>query len=91
MQNALGYHCDKGLVSSIVSWIVAGNVTPSFVEGNANSSQVGSMIMFYEQSWDKQSTDVFFCCIFPGFADFVVLLSFFYYSVFEFAWNKILI
>ncbi|NXV38771.1 EPG5 protein, partial [Rissa tridactyla] len=39
-KNALGYHCDKGLLSSLVSWIVAGNVTPSFVEGNASSSQV---------------------------------------------------
>uniref|UniRef100_A0A8B9S4K1 Ectopic P-granules autophagy protein 5 homolog n=1 Tax=Apteryx owenii TaxID=8824 RepID=A0A8B9S4K1_APTOW len=39
-KNALGYHCDKGLLSSLVSWIVAGNVTPSFIEGNANSSQV---------------------------------------------------
>uniref|UniRef100_H0YTN2 Ectopic P-granules 5 autophagy tethering factor n=1 Tax=Taeniopygia guttata TaxID=59729 RepID=H0YTN2_TAEGU len=39
-KNALGYHCDKGMLSSLVSWIVAGNVTPSFVEGNANSSQV---------------------------------------------------
>uniref|UniRef100_A0A8C5X2H3 Ectopic P-granules autophagy protein 5 homolog n=1 Tax=Malurus cyaneus samueli TaxID=2593467 RepID=A0A8C5X2H3_9PASS len=39
-KNALGYHCDKGLLSSLVSWIVAGNVTPSFVEGNANASQV---------------------------------------------------
>lgn len=39
-KNALGYHCDKGLLSSLVSWIVAGNVTPSFIEGNANSTQV---------------------------------------------------
>lgn len=39
-QNALGYHCDKGLLSSLVSWIVAGNVTPSFIEGNANPTQV---------------------------------------------------
>ncbi|KYO28856.1 ectopic P granules protein 5 homolog isoform X1 [Alligator mississippiensis] len=39
-KNALGYHSDKGLLSSLVSWIVAGNVTPSFIEGNANSSQV---------------------------------------------------
>ncbi|XP_010075548.1 PREDICTED: ectopic P granules protein 5 homolog, partial [Pterocles gutturalis] len=39
-KNALGYHCDKGLLSSLVSWIVAGNATPSFVEGNASSSQV---------------------------------------------------
>ncbi|XP_053153472.1 ectopic P granules protein 5 homolog isoform X2 [Hemicordylus capensis] len=39
-KNALGYHSDKGLLSSLVSWIVAGNVTPSFIEGNANSAQV---------------------------------------------------
>ncbi|XP_072849080.2 ectopic P granules protein 5 homolog isoform X1 [Pogona vitticeps] len=39
-KNALGYHCDKGLLSSFVSWIVAGNVTPSFTEGNANPSQI---------------------------------------------------
>ncbi|XP_054842420.1 ectopic P granules protein 5 homolog [Eublepharis macularius] len=39
-KNALGYHSDKGLLSSLVSWIVAGNVTPSFIEGNANSTQV---------------------------------------------------
>ncbi|ETE56856.1 Ectopic P granules protein 5-like protein, partial [Ophiophagus hannah] len=39
-QNALGYHSDKGLLSSLVSWIVAGNITPSFIEGNANSTQI---------------------------------------------------
>uniref|UniRef100_A0A670YTE5 Ectopic P-granules 5 autophagy tethering factor n=1 Tax=Pseudonaja textilis TaxID=8673 RepID=A0A670YTE5_PSETE len=39
-KNALGYHSDKGLLSSLVSWIVAGNITPSFIEGNANSTQV---------------------------------------------------
>ncbi|KAJ7335175.1 hypothetical protein JRQ81_013116 [Phrynocephalus forsythii] len=39
-KNALGYHCDKGLLSSLVSWIVAGNVTPSFTEGSANPSQI---------------------------------------------------
>ncbi|XP_063151942.1 ectopic P granules protein 5 homolog [Candoia aspera] len=39
-KNALGYHCDKGLLSSLVSWIVAGNITPSFIEGNANPTQV---------------------------------------------------
>lgn len=53
-QNALGYHCDKGLLSSLVSWIVAGNVTPSFVEGDANSSQVSGTMVLYEQSCDKQ-------------------------------------
>ncbi|XP_049638396.1 ectopic P granules protein 5 homolog [Suncus etruscus] len=39
-KNALGYHCDRSLLSSLVSWIVAGNITPSFVEGLATSSQV---------------------------------------------------
>ncbi|XP_029142175.1 ectopic P granules protein 5 homolog, partial [Protobothrops mucrosquamatus] len=39
-KNALGYHSDKGLLSSLVSWIVAGNITPSFVEGNANHTQL---------------------------------------------------
>ncbi|XP_042305293.1 ectopic P granules protein 5 homolog isoform X2 [Sceloporus undulatus] len=39
-KNALGYHCDKGLLSSLVSWIVAGNITPSFIEGNANPTQI---------------------------------------------------
>nr|XP_019595254.1 PREDICTED: ectopic P granules protein 5 homolog isoform X2 [Rhinolophus sinicus] len=39
-KNALGYHCDRSLLSSLVSWIVAGNVTPSFVEGSATSTQV---------------------------------------------------
>lgn len=58
MQNALGYHCDKGLLSSLVSWIVAGNVTPSFVEGNANSSQVSDMMVLYKQPWDRQFTGV---------------------------------
>lgn len=48
VQNALGYHCDKGMLSSLVSWIVAGNVTPSFVESSANSSQVSAMMMFYD-------------------------------------------
>ncbi|KAI5613067.1 ectopic P granules protein 5-like isoform X2, partial [Silurus asotus] len=39
-KNALGYHGDKGLLSSIMGWIVAGNVTPSFIEGNALTSEV---------------------------------------------------
>ncbi|XP_056680358.1 ectopic P granules protein 5 homolog isoform X3 [Monodelphis domestica] len=39
-KNALGYHCDRSLLSSLMSWIVAGNVTPSFIEGAAAPSQV---------------------------------------------------
>uniref|UniRef100_A0A7N6F6H0 Ectopic P-granules autophagy protein 5 homolog n=1 Tax=Anabas testudineus TaxID=64144 RepID=A0A7N6F6H0_ANATE len=31
-KNALGYHGDRGLLSSLVGWI-AGNATPSFIEG----------------------------------------------------------
>ncbi|XP_040397183.1 ectopic P granules protein 5 homolog isoform X2 [Cygnus olor] len=56
-KNALGYHCDKGLLSSLVSWIVAGNVTPSFVEGNANSSQVwfSWMVLNMESIFEEDS------------------------------------
>ncbi|XP_066509785.1 ectopic P granules protein 5 homolog isoform X2 [Hoplias malabaricus] len=39
-KNALGYHGDKGLLSSLMGWIVAGNITPSFIEGNALSGEV---------------------------------------------------
>ncbi|XP_019654009.2 ectopic P granules protein 5 homolog isoform X4 [Ailuropoda melanoleuca] len=39
-KNALGYHCDRSLLCSLVSWIVAGNITPSFVEGLATPTQV---------------------------------------------------
>ncbi|KAM6219553.1 ectopic P granules protein 5 homolog [Rhynchocyon petersi] len=39
-KNALGYHCDRSLLSSLVSWMVAGNITPSFVEGLATPTQV---------------------------------------------------
>ncbi|KAM5222084.1 ectopic P granules protein 5 homolog isoform 2-T2 [Ctenodactylus gundi] len=39
-KNALGYHCDRSLLSSLVGWIVAGNITPSFVEGLATPTQV---------------------------------------------------
>ncbi|NXG21273.1 EPG5 protein, partial [Grallaria varia] len=56
-KNALGYHCDKGLLSSLVSWIMAGNVTPSFVEGNANSSQVwfSWMVLNMESIFEEDS------------------------------------
>ncbi|NXM28148.1 EPG5 protein, partial [Oxyruncus cristatus] len=56
-KNALGYHCDKGLLSSFVGWIVAGNVTPSFVEGNANPSQVwfSWMVLNVESIFEEDS------------------------------------
>ncbi|XP_063278049.1 ectopic P granules protein 5 homolog isoform X2 [Prinia subflava] len=56
-KNALGYHCDKGMLSSLVSWIVAGNVTPSFVESNANSSQVwfAWMVLNMESIFEEDS------------------------------------
>ncbi|KAI7812682.1 putative ectopic P granules protein 5-like protein [Triplophysa rosa] len=39
-KSALGYHGDKGFLSSFMGWIVAGNVTPSFIEGNAVTGEV---------------------------------------------------
>ncbi|XP_051748623.1 ectopic P granules protein 5 homolog [Ctenopharyngodon idella] len=39
-KSALGYHGDKGLLSSLMGWIVAGNVTPSFIEGNSLTGEV---------------------------------------------------
>lgn len=39
MQNALGYHGDRGLLSSLVDWI-AGNATPSFIEGQSLTEEV---------------------------------------------------
>ncbi|KAM4576445.1 ectopic P granules protein 5 homolog [Odontesthes bonariensis] len=38
-KDALGYHGDRGLLSSLVGWI-AGNATPSFVEGQSLSAEV---------------------------------------------------
>ncbi|XP_029018537.1 ectopic P granules protein 5 homolog [Betta splendens] len=38
-KNALGYHGDRGLLSSLVGWI-AGNATPSFIEGQSLSLEV---------------------------------------------------
>ncbi|XP_019722467.1 ectopic P granules protein 5 homolog [Hippocampus comes] len=38
-KNALGYHGDRGLLSSLVGWI-AGNATPSFIEGQSLSAEV---------------------------------------------------
>ncbi|XP_056231949.1 ectopic P granules protein 5 homolog [Seriola aureovittata] len=37
-KNALGYHGDRGLLSSLVGWI-AGNATPSFIEGQSLSAE----------------------------------------------------
>lgn len=38
-KNALGYHGDRGLLSSLVGWI-SGNATPSFIEGQSMSGEV---------------------------------------------------
>ncbi|XP_061874357.1 ectopic P granules protein 5 homolog isoform X3 [Colius striatus] len=56
-RNVLDYHCDRGLLSSLVSRIVTGNVTPSFVEGNANSSQVwfSWMVLNMESIFEEDS------------------------------------
>lgn len=47
MQNALGYHGDKGLLSSLMGWIVAGNITPSFIEGNALTDEVSVLCCIF--------------------------------------------
>ncbi|XP_078252336.1 ectopic P granules protein 5 homolog isoform X1 [Rhinoraja longicauda] len=39
-KNALGYHNDRGLLTSFMSWMLAGNITPSFIEGNATAIEV---------------------------------------------------
>lgn len=39
MQSALGFHGDRSLLSSLVGWI-AGNATPSFIEGQSLSAEV---------------------------------------------------
>ncbi|KAM4841336.1 ectopic P granules protein 5 homolog isoform 2-T2 [Thomomys bottae] len=56
-KNALGYHCDRSLLSSLVSWIVAGNITPSFVEGLATPTQVwfAWMVLNVESIFEEDS------------------------------------
>ncbi|XP_078075622.1 ectopic P granules protein 5 homolog isoform X3 [Mustelus asterias] len=39
-KTALGYHGDRGLLTSFMSWMLAGNITPSFIEGSATSTEV---------------------------------------------------
>lgn len=39
VQNALGYHGDRGLFSSLVDWI-AGNASPSLIEGQSLTAEV---------------------------------------------------
>uniref|UniRef100_A0A8C7C7D7 Ectopic P-granules autophagy protein 5 homolog (C. elegans) n=1 Tax=Oncorhynchus kisutch TaxID=8019 RepID=A0A8C7C7D7_ONCKI len=41
---ALGYHGDRGLLSSLVGWI-AGNATPSFIEGQSLSGEVRTLTL----------------------------------------------
>ena len=38
-QNALGYHGNRGMLSSLVGWI-SGSATPSFIEGQSMSGEV---------------------------------------------------
>eukprot|EP00079_Xenopus_tropicalis_P014674 XP_004911392.1 PREDICTED: ectopic P granules protein 5 homolog [Xenopus tropicalis] len=52
-KDALGFHCDRGLLSSFVGWIVAGNVTPSFIDSSYNPSQIWF-------SWAVLSTESLF-------------------------------
>lgn len=48
-QNALGYHGDRGLLSSLVGWI-AGNATPSFIEGQSLSAEVTILVVLLKCS-----------------------------------------
>ncbi|OCU02726.1 hypothetical protein XELAEV_18008492mg [Xenopus laevis] len=52
-KDALGFHCDRGLISSFVGWITAGNVTPSFIDSSYNPSQIWF-------SWAVLSTEALF-------------------------------
>uniref|UniRef100_A0AAY4BDZ3 Ectopic P-granules autophagy protein 5 homolog n=1 Tax=Denticeps clupeoides TaxID=299321 RepID=A0AAY4BDZ3_9TELE len=56
-KNALGYHGDKGLLSSLMGWIVAGNVTPSFIEGGSLTEEVwfGWLVLNMESIFEEDS------------------------------------
>ncbi|CAH2296751.1 ectopic P granules 5 homolog isoform X1 [Pelobates cultripes] len=56
-KDALGYHCDRGLISSFVGWIVAGNVTPSFIDSAYNPSQIwfSWMVLNTESLFEEDS------------------------------------
>ncbi|XP_040898135.1 ectopic P granules protein 5 homolog [Toxotes jaculatrix] len=55
-KNALGYHGDRGLLSSLVGWI-AGNATPSFIEGQSLSAEVwfAWMVLTMEGAFEEES------------------------------------
>ncbi|XP_053304240.1 ectopic P granules protein 5 homolog [Spea bombifrons] len=56
-KDALGYHCDRGILSSFVGWIVAGNVTPSFIDSAYNPSQIwfSWMVLNTESLFEEDS------------------------------------
>ncbi|XP_061134077.1 ectopic P granules protein 5 homolog [Syngnathus typhle] len=55
-KNALGYHGDRGLLSSLVGWI-AGNATPSFIEGQSLSAEVwfAWVVLHMEGTFEEDS------------------------------------
>ncbi|KAM3867836.1 ectopic P granules protein 5 homolog [Diretmus argenteus] len=55
-KNALGCHGDRGLLSSLVGWI-AGNATPSFIEGQSLSGEVwfAWMVLNMEGMFEEES------------------------------------
>ncbi|XP_061906831.1 ectopic P granules protein 5 homolog isoform X1 [Entelurus aequoreus] len=55
-KNALGYHGDRGLLSSLVGWI-SGNATPSFIEGQSLSTEVwfAWLVLNMEGAFEEES------------------------------------
>ncbi|XP_054630458.1 ectopic P granules protein 5 homolog [Dunckerocampus dactyliophorus] len=55
-KNALGYHGDRGLLSSLVGWI-AGHATPSFIEGQSLSTEVwfAWLVLNMESTFEEDS------------------------------------
>ncbi|XP_024131104.1 ectopic P granules protein 5 homolog isoform X4 [Oryzias melastigma] len=55
-KSALGFHGDRGLLSSLVGWI-AGNATPSFIEGQSLSAEVwfAWMVLNMEGLFEEES------------------------------------
>lgn len=65
-QNALGYHGDRSLLSSLVGWI-AGNATPSFIEGQSLSVEVTIPGFALSQVFQRSESSPLDACAAPHF------------------------
>ncbi|XP_069565474.1 ectopic P granules protein 5 homolog [Brachyistius frenatus] len=61
-KNALGYHGDRGLLSSLVGWI-AGNATPSFIEGQSLSEEVWFAWLVLNMEGVFEEDSQLLCCV----------------------------